>query len=205
MIAIVDYGLGNKHSVFNALDYLGIDAIVTCDPEVIKNADRLILPGVGAFGQSMQNLLDTGLAEVLTREVMIHRKPFLGICLGMQVLAEYGLEKGRFEGLNWIGGTVRHMTEICGDLKVPHVGWNEVDLVSDHPLFGGIRKDRSFYFVHSYFFDVSEPDAIAATCSYGRPFPCAVLKDNIFATQFHPEKSQKNGLQILDNFANWSV
>lgn len=205
MIAIIDYDMGNKHSVFNAFDYLGIDAVVTRDAEVIKQADRIVLPGVGAFGQSMENLRDMGLEAVLREAVFHDKKPFMGICLGMQVLAQVGLEKGTFKGLGWIEGTVRFLGDRCAPLKVPHVGWNEIVPSPDIPMFKGLRKDKNFYFVHSYYFDVEHEEQVAATCEYGFSFPCAVLKDNVFATQFHPEKSQKNGLIVLENFANWSV
>lgn len=203
MIAIIDYGMGNIHSVRNAFDYLGYEAVITGEPEILRRADSLVLPGVGAFGQCMRNLRESGLDEVLTEAVLRQGKPFLGICLGMQVLADTGLEKGTYEGLGWIPGTVRSLAEISGPLKVPHVGWNEILIRDANPLFAGIRKDRSFYFVHSYYFDAVQSGHVAAVCGYGQEFPCALFKDNLFATQFHPEKSQKNGLMVLDNFAKW--
>lgn len=205
MIAIIDYGMGNKHSVYNALSHIGVDAIVTKDEKQIRSSDRFILPGVGAFGAAIENLNKSGLKALLDDEVKVKGKPFLGICLGMQLLAEKGTEKGVFEGLGWIEGCVEKLNPEGSDLKIPHVGWNDILLTQDSPMFKGLKKDMAFYFVHSYAYNVKNTCDIAAECNYGGIFTAAVMKDNIFATQFHPEKSQKNGLLLLENFANWRV
>ena len=203
MIAIVDYGMGNKHSVLNALNFLGVAAEVTADPDRIRLADRLILPGVGAFGAAMENLNRNGLHEAMQEAVLTRGKPFLGICLGMQLVAGQGTEKGLFEGLGWIPGEVSLLTPSSPDIKLPHVGWNDIVIEADSPLFQGLKKERAFYFVHSYAFCPQNPLHVAATCDYGGSFVAAVARDNIFATQFHPEKSQKNGMTVLENFADW--
>jgi glutamine amidotransferase len=203
LIAIVDYGMGNQHSVLNALRYLGVEAAVTADPDTVRRADRVILPGVGAFGAAMENLNRTGLRAAMNEAVLQRGRPFLGICLGMQLVAAKGTEKGLFEGLGWIDGEVRLMTPTDAGLKLPHVGWNDIVLAQDLPLFQGLKKERAFYFVHSYAICPENPAHVAATCDYGGAFVAAVYRDNIFATQFHPEKSQKNGLTILENFAEW--
>lgn len=205
MIAILDYGSGNTFSVFNALDYLGIDAVITRNPVEIQEAERLILPGVGAFGQCMNNILKYGVDLILQEEVLIKKKPFLGICVGMQVLTTIGFEKGAHPGLGWIPGSVQLLDTGAPGLKLPHVGWNDVEFPKNHPLFRKIHyeKDRAFYFVHSYHLIPEDPSWVLATTEYGSPFVAAVAKNNITATQFHPEKSQKNGLQFLENFSEW--
>jgi len=205
MIAILDYGSGNTFSVYNALDYIGADVVVSRDPAEIRRADRLILPGVGAFGKCMERIRDYHIDAILHEEVIVRQKPFLGICVGMQVLASVGLEKGEFPGLGWIEGSVRLMETGDSKLKLPHVGWNDVEYPSGCPLFKRIHhdKDRAFYFVHSYHLVPDDPAWTLATAEYGISFTAAVLKGNIAATQFHPEKSQKNGLQFLENFMDW--
>jgi glutamine amidotransferase len=195
--------MGNKHSVLNALNYLGVAAQVSADPEVIRLADRVILPGVGAFGAAMENLNRSGLREAMNEAVLTRGRPFLGICLGMQLVAERGTEKGLFEGLGWVPGEVRMLTPDDPDIKLPHVGWNDIVIEQDLPLFQGLKKERAFYFVHSYAFCPEDPAHAAAFSDCGGRFVAAVVRDNIFATQFHPEKSQKNGLTILENFAEW--
>lgn len=205
MIAIIDYGMGNKHSVYNALQYIGVEALITRDSDEIKKAERIILPGVGAFGAAMDNLQHYGLIDTLHEEVKIKGKPFLGICLGMQLLAEKGTEKGLFRGLGWIDGEVIKLQPEDRRFKLPHVGWNDINIVNEVPLFKGLKKERAFYFVHSYAMQLADKNDLAATSNYGVDFTAAVIKDNIFATQFHPEKSQKNGLTVLENFVNWRV
>ena len=195
--------MGNKHSVLNALSFLGIGAKVTADPDAVRRADRLILPGVGAFGAAMENLRESGLQAAMNEAVLDRGCPFLGICLGMQLVAAQGREKGLFEGLGWIGGEVRLLAPATEAYKLPHVGWNDISLVGNHALFAGLKKERAFYFVHSYAFCPDNPAHVAARSDYGGEFVAAVAQDNIFATQFHPEKSQKNGLTILENFAAW--
>ena len=198
--------MGNVRSVRNALESIGEDATVTADPGAIREADRLILPGVGAFGDAMANLRERALVPVLEREVLSERKPFLGICLGMQLLARCSSEHGAHEGLGWLDAEVIRFDFSNGNaaLKVPHMGWNEIAPRADHPLLHGLRDDQYvFYFVHSYHVVSRDRAAVTATCDYGYPFDAVVSRDNIFATQFHPEKSQDNGLQILRNFAAW--
>jgi glutamine amidotransferase len=197
--------MGNVRSVHNALDLLGIDAVVTAEPGVIASAERLILPGVGAFGDAMANLRSRGLVEVLSREVLEKRKPFLGICLGMQLVAKLSSEHGKHDGLGWFDADVVRFDLPHDGLKVPHMGWNDINPHLAHPLLRGLRADQFvFYFVHSFHVVCRDPEDVVATCTYGYPFAAAIGRDNIFATQFHPEKSQDNGLQILRNFAEWA-
>ncbi len=205
MIAIIDYGMGNKHSVYNALKYIGVDSVISRDAGEISKAERIILPGVGAFGAAMENLRQMGLEDILHEEIMVKGKPFLGICLGMQLLAETGTEKGLFQGLGWIAGEVTRLQPPGTGFKLPHVGWNDIELVKDTVLFKGLKKEKAFYFVHSYAMRLKDEGDLAATSNYGVDFTAAVLRDNIFATQFHPEKSQKNGLTVLENFIDWRV
>jgi glutamine amidotransferase len=205
MIAIIDYNMGNVRSIFNALQYIGQDSVVTSDSKVIDEASHLILPGVGAFGDAIKNLKERGLIEILNQQVLQKGKPFLGICLGLQLLAKIGNEYGCHEGLGWIDAEVIKFDFDGIKLKIPHVGWNDVTPKIEHPLFANLKKGQfTFYFVHSYHIVCHQEQNIAATCDYGINFTACVTKDNIFATQFHPEKSQDNGLQILQNFINWS-
>lgn len=203
MIGIVDYGMGNVRSVRDALEYLGEEVEITADPARLAGAERLILPGVGAFGDAMNNLEARGLPEVLAVEVFEKRKPFLGICLGLQLLAESSCEHGEHRGLGWIDGAVVRFTSDDA-LKIPHMGWNDLQRVSVHPLLEGLEDSQlCFYFVHSYYLACRDRDAVVATCDYGTPFAAMVARDNIAAMQFHPEKSQDSGLHILKNFARW--
>jgi glutamine amidotransferase len=201
MIVVVDYGMGNLHSVRNALDLIGADVLVTRDPDEIREAERIVLPGVGAFGECVANLERAGLVEVLRKQVIDRATPFLGICLGMQVLAREGEEFGRHAGLGWVPGIVRRFD--APGLKVPQVGWNEIEPQVESPLFRRLGRNPCFYFVHSYHFVADDRRAIAATADYGGPFTAAILWRNIFATQFHPEKSQECGLRLLENFLEW--
>lgn len=203
MIAIIDYEMGNKYSVQNALSYLGEDAVVTRAPAELSKAERFILPGVGAFGAAMDNLHRFGLVEIIREEVLHKGKPFLGICLGMQLLADEGEEKGLNQGLGLIPGRVVMLQPDDPELKLPHVGWNDIDVADNHPLFKGLKKDKAFYFVHSYHYVLQNAADLAARCNYGGWFTAAIQRNNIFATQFHPEKSQKNGLVVLDSFVRW--
>jgi len=204
-VAIIDYGRGNVRSVANALEYCGADAVVTADPAAIDDASHILLPGVGAFGDAMAALTARGLPDVLRRQVFEKGKPFLGICLGMQVLADRGLEHGEHAGLGWIAGEVARLSPGPDALKIPHMGWNDVCLTRAHPVFAGLRDTQlTFYFVHSYHFRTASPDDVLATCDYGQPFTTAVAKDNIIATQFHPEKSQDSGIELLQNFVKWT-
>ena len=195
--------MGNLLSVQKALEYLGEDAAVISNPKKLREAERIMLPGVGAFPNAMANLESRGWIEVLHYEVQEKKKPFLGICLGMQLLAEYGDENGRCAGLGWLNAEVKRFSFNTRDLKIPHVGWNEIRPVKISPLLHGVKYGTTFYFVHSYHMVCDDISDIAALCDYGGEFAAVVQKDNIFATQFHPEKSQDNGLKILENFVEW--
>jgi glutamine amidotransferase len=199
LITIIDYGLGNIRSVSKALEFLGAQAQVSCSEEDIRAADGLILPGVGAFADGMRNLRERGLVDLLSSQVLEEKKPMLGICLGMQLMAEEGFENGSHKGLGWVHASVRKLDVGDPALKLPHIGWNNVSLTKKSPLFTGIGNDPSFYFVHSYHI-VCDPDAVTSTCEYGTIFAASIQSDNIFGTQFHPEKSQKDGLMVLKNF-----
>lgn len=203
-VAVVDYGSGNLHSVRNALEMVGADVVIAKSPDQLKESERIVLPGVGAFSECMKNLHASGLVDSLQEQVHERRKPFYGICVGMQILARRGTENGLHEGLSWLDGTVEKFDPELG-LKVPHVGWNEV-LKSGKgaELFDGIADDATFYFVHSYHFVSNDETLSVAKCDYGLRFNAALLRGNIFATQFHPEKSQQNGLRLLENFLKWS-
>ncbi|HMF15125.1 MAG TPA: imidazole glycerol phosphate synthase subunit HisH [Gemmataceae bacterium] len=203
MIAVVDCGMGNLHSVRLAFDRLGAEVAVVQRPEQLRQAERIVFPGVGAFGECVRRLRESGIAEALEEEVRRKGTPYLGICLGMQVLAESGEENGVHEGLGWISGVVRRLRSDAPNLRVPHVGWNDVHWRTDSPLFAGLRKETAFYFVHGYHLAPRDADVAAATCEHGETFTAAIQRDNILAVQFHPEKSQRNGLRLLSNFLAW--
>ncbi len=200
MIVVIDYGMGNLKSVANALTLLGQDVCISSKREDIRNAERIILPGVGTFSEGMANLRKLGLIETLHEEVIGKKKQFLGICLGMHLLATTGYEGGVTPGLNFISGDVKRFEVEQKELKVPHMGWDDIMIKKDASLFKDVRKDNTFYFVHSYCFIPRQQEAVIATCDYGNEFTAALRKDNILATQFHPEKSQQNGLAFLTNF-----
>ena len=208
-IAIVDYGMGNLRSVSKALEHVAPDATiaVTDDPEVVREAGRVVVPGQGAMPDCLHELDVRGLREAVRDAAM--NKPFLGICIGLQMLLESS-EEGNVSGLGIIPGKVVRFPltaiENTGGqkLKVPHMGWNQVHQTSAHPLWKGIAQDARFYFVHSYYVAVSSPAPVAAYSRYPFPFTCAVAKDNIFAVQFHPEKSHEAGLTLLKNFVQWN-
>lgn len=197
MITIVDYGMGNLRSVQKAIENQGFEAKITSNPEDIFAATGLVLPGVGAFADCMMNLKDRGMIEPL-KNYLSSGKPFLGICLGLQLLFEEGEEDGIHKGIGFLKGRVRKFT-LPKEFKVPHMGWNTIDLKKESPIFKDIPDGTSFYFVHSYYVEPTE-DVIAATSSYGLDFCSAIVKDNVFAIQFHPEKSSTWGLKILNNF-----
>jgi glutamine amidotransferase len=199
MIVIIDYGMGNLFSVKNALDAINAEVIISDNPNDLKKADKIILPGVGAFPDGMKNLKNMGFIEVLEKEVLENEKPFLGICLGMQLLASDSEEHKLTEGLGWIDGHVKRFNVDDKNLRIPHMGWNDVNIKKENPLFGAI-KDPIFYFVHSYHLIPKDSSVITATCNYGEEFMAAIQKNNIFGVQFHPEKSQKCGLELLKNF-----
>ncbi|MDP8247827.1 MAG: imidazole glycerol phosphate synthase subunit HisH [Candidatus Tritonobacter lacicola] len=197
MIAIIDYGMGNLGSVAKAFRKLGYEAVITPDRNRIREARSIVVPGVGAFGQCMSNLGKTGMDEAI-HSAIEEGKPYLGICLGYQVLFEGSEEDAGTPGLGIIDGVVK---KFSSTLKVPHMGWNTVRIKQRTPLFADIPDESYFYFVHSFYPEPVSGDIIAATTEYGVPFAAAIRKDNIFATQFHPEKSQSIGLEMLKNFA----
>lgn len=196
MIAIVDYGAGNIFSVKNAMDYLGLSAELTSKAEDIRNADGIILPGVGAFPWAMNMLSQSGLVDVIKEEAV--KKPFLGICLGMQLIFSKGYEFEETSGLGLIDGEVKLMTP--ENLSIPHIGWNKLVINKDCPLLSGLGDDEYVYFVHSYAAECSDND-IAAYCEYGNKVTALVNRGTVYGAQFHPEKSGKTGLKILRNFA----
>lgn len=202
MIAVIDYRMGNTRSVVKTLQALGHEAELTNSPDRLRVASHLILPGVGAFKDGMANLRELGLEALLQEIVVRGKKPFLAICLGMQLLAEEGMENnGPHTGLGWIQGRVERFAIDEKKYKVPHVGWNNIRIVKDVPLFRDVpRPDPDFYFVHSYHLVCANPEDIIASCDYGQTFTAAIQRENIIATQFHPEKSQANGIHVLNNF-----
>jgi glutamine amidotransferase len=199
VIAVIDYGRGNLGSVEKALDRLGMPATITEDPSVVADAEALVLPGDGAFHDAMATLQTLGLLEPI-RDGLQEGRPFLGICLGYQLLFTESEEFGYGKGLDVIPGGVRRFP---GGLKVPHMGWNRVEHEGDLRLFDGIPSGAHFYFVHSYYPETQDPSLHVATCTYGVTFPAAVERGGLFATQFHPEKSQRWGLTLLENFASF--
>ncbi len=201
MIAIIDYGMGNLRSVQKAFEATGHAATITASADTIRSADRIVLPGVGAFGDAIRALRESGLDEVIV-ELIGRGRPFLGICLGMQLLFERGLEGGPHPGLGVLAGDVPRF-DLPPEFKVPHMGWNQIRWSRHNPLWEGVSPDAYVYFVHSYFVRPTHPEVVALTTDYGGPFCAAVLKDNVFATQFHPEKSQNVGLALIRNFATW--
>jgi len=201
MIAVIDYGMGNLLSVRNALDLLGYEVELCRKPGRLRAADKIILPGVGAFRDCLHNLKSTGFAEALGEEVLVRKKPILGICLGMQAMARRSFEFGEHEGLGWFDADVVRLKPADPKLRVPHVGWNQVSYQKGHALFRGLPETPDFYFVHSYYMKCRNAADVIGTADYGESFTAAVAKENIFGTQFHPEKSQDFGLKILENFA----
>jgi imidazole glycerol-phosphate synthase subunit HisH len=199
MIAIVDYGLGNLTSVSSACRKLDFDAVVTQEVSKLDDAEKLILPGVGAFGDGMRLLRERNLIEPLSRMVQ-SGKPVLGICLGFELIAESSEEFGFFQGLGWIKAHVRRLTPTDPSLRIPHVGWNSLRQVRNSVLFRDVPDNALFYFVHSYCLPTSEKELPVGICDYGGPFVAAIEQGNIYGTQFHPEKSQRHGLTMLRNF-----
>ena len=199
MIGIIDYDAGNIASVSKALAYLGEEAVVSRDPEVLLKADKVILPGVGSFGQAMENLHRYGLVPVI-QDMIKSNTPFLGICLGLQLLFESSEETPGVEGLGILKGKILKIPPAEG-LKIPHMGWNSLHLQNDGRLFRGIPEDTYVYFVHSYYLKAEELEIVKATTEYSTTIHASVEKGNVFACQFHPEKSSKYGLKILENFA----
>jgi glutamine amidotransferase len=213
-VALIDYGSGNLHSAAKAVEraaresgYAGAVA-VTADPDVVAKADRIVLPGVGAFADCRRGLdAVPGMYDAITEQVRGRGKPFLGICVGMQLMADHGREYEVTPGFGWIAGDVDRITPADPHLKIPHMGWNTLDLARPHALFAGIPTGPSglhAYFVHSFHLAATNPDDVVAVADYGGPVTAVVARDNIAGTQFHPEKSQKLGLALIANFLRWS-
>lgn len=209
-VAVIDYGMGNLHSVSKALEKAdpARRVLVTADPEQIQGADHVVLPGVGAIRDCMAEIRRLGLEPVI-HQVAGQGTPLLGVCVGMQAMMEYSAENDGTRCLGLLPGKVQAFPKDMRDprseerLKIPHMGWNQVYPQVEHPLWQNIANGARFYFVHSYYVEPAAPDIIAASCNYGIPFTCAVAKGNVFAVQFHPEKSQHAGLQLYANFLNW--
>lgn len=199
MIAIIDYGAGNVQSVYKALKFIGADCKVTSDKEEILSADGAILPGVGSFGDTMDSMISCGIKDTVI-EFANSGKPFLGICLGLQLLFPHSEESVGAKGLGIFEGEIKRIPNQNGTLKIPHIGWNSLCIKKKDGIFKGIEGEPYVYFVHSYFLDAKDKDIVAATTEYGVEIDAAVEKGNIIATQFHPEKSGKTGLKMLKNF-----
>jgi glutamine amidotransferase len=212
-VAVIDYGSGNLHSAAKALERASRESgsntpiLVTKDPAKVARADRIVLPGVGAFADCKRGLENVpGMVEAMTETAHKRARPFLGICVGMQLLAERGLEHGVTEGLGWIKGEVDRIVPSDGDLKIPHMGWNTLIARREHPLLDGIAVGKGglhAYFVHSYQLAPAEKDDLVADTEYGGPITAIVARGNVAGTQFHPEKSQRLGLALLGNFLRW--
>ena len=201
MIAIVDYNAGNLRNVQKAFEFHGCGAQITNSPRDIVNAKAIVLPGVGHFKHGMENLEKFEIVDIIKNEVLSNKKPILGICLGMQLFSDYGYEGGKTEGL----GLLRMETvefPVMSQYRIPHIGWNSVKVLKDNTLFSNINSGADFYFVHSYVVRASNPSVVSSTCMYGTEFVSSIELENIFATQFHPEKSQRYGRIIIKNFIN---
>lgn len=198
MVAIIDYDAGNIKSVEKAISFLGKEAVISRDPEVILNAEHVILPGVGSFGDAMEKLDGYGLIPII-RQVVEKRTPFLGICLGLHLLFEKSDERPGVEGLGILPGKIKRIPNEKG-LKIPHIGWNSLKFSGSGRLFYGLPNQPYVYFVHSYYLEAKDADIVTATTEYGVAIHASIEKDNIFACQFHPEKSSEVGLKMLDNF-----
>ncbi len=209
-VAIVDYGSGNLRSAAKAFERaiaeagLGMDVAVTADADRVRDASHVVLPGVGAFADCKRGLMALpGMADALTQAVIEGARPFLGICVGMQLMATVGREHAEHRGLDWIAGEVVALKPADASLKIPHMGWNQLNMTQPHPVFEGIADDAHVYFVHSYGFACADARHVMATADYGGPLTAAVGRDNLFGTQFHPEKSQATGLALIANFLRW--
>ena len=205
MIHVVDYGVCNVGSILNMYRRLGVPAKAATTPQEIDGAQRLILPGIGAFDSGMRNLAERGFAPALERAVRERRVPVLGICLGMQLMAA-GSTEGGLRGLGWVDARVRHFKELAAGaaLKVPHIGWNFIEKARAHPVFEGLEEPARFYFVHSYCIDGRAPETLARSHYAGVAFTAMIARDNIIGAQFHPEKSHRFGMRLLANYARWT-
>jgi glutamine amidotransferase len=205
MIAIIDYGIGNLKSVHNAVSFISpkTKSIITSDPDMVARADKVIFPGQGAMPDCISQLETRGLKESVIEAAK--QKPFLGICLGLQMLLEKS-EEGDVNGFGLLPGIVKRFQPNQNErIKIPHMGWNKVDVLNPHPMWNKISSASRFYFVHSFYAEVKDKSLVMATSSHGEKFTCAIAKDNIFAVQFHPEKSSELGLQLLNNFITWDI
>lgn len=202
MIAVLDYGSGNVRAFLNAYGRMNIACIAARIPDDLARATRIILPGVGAFDTAIRQFNESGLKAAVEQRVLNEGMPLLGICVGMQMLA-LGSEEGIRTGLGWIPGRVRRLPDVgeSGRMRLPHMGWNHVEVSGDHGLLAGLPERGRFYFLHSYFFDAADDAVVTARCRYGDSFPCAVRLRNLHAVQFHPEKSHVDGMKVLRNFA----
>jgi len=210
-VALIDYGSGNLQSAAKALlraadeHSIALDLKVTAKPEDVAAADRVVLPGVGAFGDCYRGLAALpGMIEAIETRVLKQGRAFLGICVGMQLMASVGREHGEYKGLGWIPGAVERLKPSDASLKIPHMGWNTIRLLRPHPVFAGLESGTHVYFVHSYAMKPDDRAAVLAEADYGGPFLAAVARDNLVGTQFHPEKSQAAGLRLLGNFLQWA-
>jgi imidazole glycerol-phosphate synthase subunit HisH len=208
-VAIVDYGINNVRSVRNAVEYCGFNPIVTHEADAIADASHVILPGVGAFGDAMLNIRARGIDELLERHVREKGKPFLAVCLGMQLLAnsseEHADDGFRHRGLGWFDADVVRLMPNDPALKIPHMGWNMVAKERNHPILANIRESNlAFYFVHSFAMRCNQPGDVVGYTQYGQQVTAIIAKDNIAATQFHPEKSQDSGIELMSNFLRWN-
>jgi len=201
-VCILDYGSGNVKSVFNLFSTIAKHIVISNDPEEIRQATHIVLPGVGAFSAAMRKIRERLPMEVLEQAVLSDKKPFLGICVGMQVLATRGMEFGEYLGLGWIGGSVEKVNS--KHFPLPHIGWNKTSCKRDSPLLAGLGDDPDFYFVHSYAFRLENEQHMLAITSYGEEFCSVVQRENIYGVQFHPEKSQRTGIKLVKNFLSLS-
>ncbi|RZJ01666.1 MAG: imidazole glycerol phosphate synthase subunit HisH [Brevundimonas sp.] len=201
MIGVIDYGMGNLRSVANAFYENGLEVEVISEPDRLEDYSHLVLPGVGHFGKAVKNIDERGFRGPLAALAAAGR-PMLGLCVGMQLLAEVGTEGGESRGLGLVAGRVTAIPPAPGK-RIPHVGWNELNIQRDHPVFNGLKQGRDFYFVHSYQFDVADPDNLLGSTDYEGQVTAVVGRANVIGFQFHPEKSQVNGAKLLENFADW--
>jgi len=210
-VGIIDYGSGNIRSVYKSFEKAAllldsdIEIVIIDNIKKLRRMDKIVLPGVGAFADCMQGLKNiNGLIELLNTMVLKESKAFLGICVGMQLLANYSNEYGHTEGLSWIEGDVSPIEKVEPEMKIPHMGWNSINFDKNHPIFNEIKEEEDFYFVHSYKINIKNNDFILAKTQYGSDITAVILKNNIIGTQFHPEKSQSAGIQFIKNFLEWT-